>query len=91
MIIVTITLRVLSLETQGHIVRMRTKSEQARKKCDERKYQGKIRAPGNKLHMDQFQSTEQILDPDWAEILLYFSAQSSNSQTKTPFGVFFNT
>ena len=46
------------------------------KKLDEQKYEGKIRAPGDKLFTHQFQTAERILDPDWAE---KFSSQSGAS------------
>ena len=37
---------------------------------DEKKYERKIRVPGDKLFMHQFQTAERILAPDWAEKFL---------------------
>ena len=54
----------------------KTKIKTGGKKFDEQKYERKIRAPGDKLFTDQFQTAERILAPDWAE---KFSAQSGAS------------
>ena len=54
----------------------KTKVKTGGKKFDEQKYERKIRAPGDKLFIHQFQTAERILAPDWAE---NFSAQSGAS------------
>ena len=69
-----------SSETQGQLVGRETKSKRAGKNSTSKKYKLKIGAPGDKHCTDQFQTAEQILAPDWAENLLYFSAQSAGSK-----------
>ena len=51
-------------------------NENGREKIRRAKYERKIRAPGDKLFMHQFQTAKRILAPDWAE---NFSAQSGAS------------
>ena len=72
--------RKTSSETQGQLVGRETKSKRAGKNSTSKKYKLKIGAPGDKHCTDQFQTAEQILAPDWAENLLYFSAQSAGSK-----------
>ena len=50
------------------------------KKFDEQKVQTKNRSPWGQTLYGPFQTAEQILAPDWAENLLYFSAQSAGSK-----------
>ena len=69
-----------SSETQGQLVGRETKSKRTGKNSTSKKYKLKIGAPGDKHCTDQFQTAEQILAPDWAENLLYFSAQSAGSK-----------
>ena len=47
-----------SSETQGQMVGPKTKIKTGGKKFDEQKYERKIRAPGDKLFMHQFQTAE---------------------------------
>ena len=74
-----------SSETQGQLVGAGKSLNGREKNSGEQKSRTKIRAPGDKVLTDLFQSKEQFWLLIDAREPLFFSGQSQSSKTKSPF------
>ena len=72
-----------SSETQGQLVGAEKSLNRREKISGEEKSRRRIRAPGDKVLTDHFQTVGAILASDWCQKIFVFSAQSQSSNTRS--------